>query len=157
VTPSTQADTNGRKGKVATPGAIAEANKAVVLRYVEEVWNSHDLDAIDDLVSADYVNHAAGTEEYRHGGARRIWEWLLSVFPDHRFEVDDAVADGQTVALRGTMTGTHEGELMSIAPTGKRVAAQRSHWFRVEVGKLVEHWAVRDDLSMLHQLGVLPS
>jgi predicted ester cyclase len=81
----------------------------------------------------------------------------LSVFPDHRFEVDDAIADGQTVALRGTMTGTHEGELMGIAPTGKRVAAQQSHWFRVEVGKLVEHWAVRDDLSMLHQLGVLPS
>jgi predicted ester cyclase len=77
--------------------------------------------------------------------------------PDHRFEVDDAVADGQTVALRGTMTGTHEGKLMGIAPTGKRVAAQRSHWFRVEVGKLVEHWAVRDDLSTLHQLGVLPS
>jgi len=46
---------------------------------------------------------------------------------------------------------------MSIAPTGKRVVVQRSHWFRVEVGKLVEHWAVRDDLSMLHQLGVLPS
>jgi predicted ester cyclase len=107
-------------------------------------------------VSPHYFNHAASTEEYRRGGARRAVEWLLSVFPDHRFDVEDAAADGQTVALRGTMTGTHEGELASIAPTGKRVAAQQSHWFRVQDGKLAEHWAVRDDLGMLQQLGVMP-
>ncbi len=135
---------------------FAEENKAVVLRYVEEVWNRHDLDAIDALVSPHYFNHAASTEEYRRGGARRAVEWLLSVFPDHRFDVEDAAADGQTVALRGTMTGTHEGELAGIAPTGKRVAAQQSHWFRVQDGKLAEHWAVRDDLGMLQQLGVMP-
>jgi steroid delta-isomerase-like uncharacterized protein len=138
-------------------GTTAEGNKAVVLRYVEEVWNRHDLNDIDELVSPDYVNRAATTDEYRYGGARRIWEWLLSVFPDHRFDIEDAAADGQTVAVRGTMVGTHEGELMGIAPTGRRVAAQQSHWFRVEDGKVAEHWAVRDDLSMLQQLGVMPS
>jgi predicted ester cyclase len=53
------------------------------------------------------------------------------------------------------MTGTHEGELEGIAPTGGRVAAQQSHWFRVVDGKLAEHWAVRDDLGMLQQLGVM--
>ncbi len=134
---------------MATAGTTEEGNKAVVLRYVEEVWNEHDLDAIDGLVSPDYVNHAATTEEYRRGGARRIWEWILSVFPDHRFEVEDAAADGHTVAIRGTMTATHEGELMGIASTGKRVAAQQSHWFGVVGGKITEHWAVRDDLGML--------
>lgn len=141
----------------ATAGASAERNKAVVLRYIEEVWNRHDLGIIDELVSPEYVNHAASTEEYRRGGARRIWEWILSVFPDHRFDVDDVAADGQTVAVRGTMVATHEGELMGIAPTGKRVAAQQSHWFRVSDGKLTEHWAVRDDLGMLQQLGAVPS
>ena len=141
----------------ATAGTSAEQNKAVVLRYIEEVWNQHDLGVIDDLVSPEYVNHAASTEEYRRGGARRIWEWVLSVFPDHRFDVEDVAADGHTVAVRGTMVGTHEGELMGIAPTGKRVAAQQSHWFRVVDGRLAEHWAVRDDLGMLQQLGVMPS
>jgi len=141
---------------VATAGTTEEGNKAVVLRYVEEVWNEHDLDAIDGLVSPDYVNHAATTAEYRRGGAKLIWEWILSVFPDHRFEVEDDAADGCTVAIRGTMTATHEGELMGIAPTGKRVAAQQSHWFGVVGGKITEHWAVRDDLSMLQQLGVIP-
>jgi steroid delta-isomerase-like uncharacterized protein len=142
---------------VATPGTAAEANKAVVLRYVEEVWNRHDLDAVDSLVSPDYVNHAATTEDYRRGGARQIWVWLLSVFPDHRFDVEHIAADGDTVAVLGTMVGTHEGELMGIAPTGRRVVAQQSHWFRVEEGKLTEHWAVRDDLGMLQQLGVVTS
>ena len=140
----------------AKAGSPAEENRAVVMRYIEEVWNRHDLDAIDGLVSSEYVNHAASTEEYRHGGAGRIWEWILSVFPDHRFDVEDVAADGETVAVRGTMVGTHEGELMGIAPTGKRVAAQQSHWFRVVDGKLAEHRAVRDDLGMLQQLGVMP-
>jgi steroid delta-isomerase-like uncharacterized protein len=139
----------------AKAGTPAEENRAVVMRYIEEVWNRHDLDAIDGLVSSEYVNHAASTEEYRHGGARRIWEWILSVFPDHRFDVEDVAADGETVAVRGTIEGTHEGELMGIAPTGKRVAAQQSHWFRMVDGKLAEHWAVRDDLVMLQQLGVM--
>jgi predicted ester cyclase len=123
---------------------------------IRKLADAHDLDAIDGLVSPGYVNHAASTEEYRHGGARRIWEWVLSVFPDHRFDVEDVAADGETVAVRGTMVGTHGGELMGIAPTGKRVAAQQSHWFRVVDGKLAEHWAVRDDLGMLRQLGVVP-
>ena len=143
---------NTEGAKADTP---AEENRAVVMRYIEEVWNRHDLDAIDGLVSSEYVNHAASTEEYRHGGARHIWEWILSVFPDHRFDVEDVAADGETVAVRGTMEGTHEGELMGIAPTGKRVNAQQSHWFRVVDGKLAEHWAVRDDLVMLQQLGVM--
>ncbi len=142
---------------MAAPDMAAEANKAVVLRYVEEVWNGHDLGAIGGLVSPGYVNHAAGTEEYRHGGARRAVEWMLSVFPDHRFEVEGVAADGETVAVLGTMVATHEGELMGIAPTGERVRARQSHRFRVVDGKLAEHWAVRDDLGMLRRLGALPS
>ena len=57
--------------------------------------------------------------------------------------------------MRGTMTGTHQGELEGKAPTGERVAVQQSHWFRVVDGKVAEHWAVRDDLGMLQQLGVM--
>jgi predicted ester cyclase len=89
-------------------------------------------------------------------GGRRIRGWVLPVFPDHRFEVEDVAADGETVAVLGTMVATHEGELMGIAPTGERVRARRSHWSRVVGGKPTEHWAVRDDLSMMRQLGVMP-
>ena len=142
---------------MATTGMSAEENKDLVRRYIEEVWNGHDLAAIDELVSPEYFNHAASTAEYQRGGAKLAVEWLLSVFPDHRFDIEDAAAEGDTVAVRGTMGGTHEGELMGIAPTGERVAVQQVHWFRVADGKVAEHWAVRDDLGMMRQLGVMPS
>lgn len=135
-------------------GMAAEENEAVVRRYIEEVWNLHDIDDADELVSPDYLNHAASPENQR-AGARYSIEWLLSVFPDHRFDVEDAVADEATVAVRGTCSGTHEGELLGIPPTGERFAIQQTHWFRVVDGKLAEHWAVRDDLGMMQQLGVM--
>ncbi len=141
---------------MATAGMTTEANKALVLRYIEECWNRHDLGASDELVSPEYINHAASAGHQR-AGARSSLGWLFSVFPDHRFEVEDAVAEVGTVAVRGTCSGTHEGELRGIAPTGERFAAQQTHWFRVADGKITEHWAVRDDLGMMKQLGVLPS
>jgi predicted ester cyclase len=130
----------------------------VVRRYIEEVWNGHDLDAIDEVVAENYLNHAT-VPEHQRGAAevRHVIEWLPSVFPDHRFDIEDAAADGDTVAVRGKCSGTHEGALWDISPTGERFAVQQSHWFRVSDGKVAEHWAVRDDLGMLKQLGVLPS
>ena len=142
---------------MAAPGTTAEENEALVHRYIEEVWNRHNLDAMDEIVSPEYLNHAATTDEYQRGGARLAMEWLLSVFPDHRFDVEDAAADGNTVAVRGTCTGTREGVLMGIEPTGNRFATQQSHWFRVVDGAILEHWAVRDDLGMMQQLGIMPS
>jgi predicted ester cyclase len=135
---------------------MSEENKALVRRYIEECWNWHNLDATDELVSPGYLNHAASPENQR-AGAKYSLSWLFSVFPDHHFEIEDAVAEGDTVAVRGTCSGTHEGELLGIPPTGERFAAQQSHWFRVADGKVAEHWAVRDDLGMMQQLGVMPS
>ena len=122
-------------------------------------WNRHTIEAAEELLSPDYLNHAASAEEYRHGiaGVKHSLKWLFCVFPDHRFDIEDAAADGNTVAVRGTMGGTHEGELMGIAPTGERFAVQQSHWFRVADGRVAEHWAVRDDLGMMRQLGITPA
>jgi predicted ester cyclase len=134
----------------------AEVNKAVVRRYIEECWNRHNIDAADELESPDYLNHAASVE-YQRAGAKYSLNWLFSIFPDHRFDIEDAVADGDTVAVRGTCRGTHEGDLWGILPTGERFAAQQAHWFRVVDGKVEEHWAVRDDLGMMRQLGIMPT
>jgi len=137
---------------------FAEANKAMVRRYIEEVWNRHNFDVVDELVSTDYLNHAASAE-YQRGfaGVKHELNWLFGVFSDHRFGIEEAVADGDTVAVRGTCNGTHEGELWGIPPTGERFAAQQSHWFRVDDGKVAEHRAVRDDLGMMRQLGITPA
>jgi len=141
---------------VATAGMSAEENKAVVRRYIEEAWNRHNIDAADELVSPEYLNHAASAENQR-AGVKYSLNWLFSIFPDHRFDIEDVVAEGDTVAVRGTCSGTHEGELLGIPPTGERFAVQQVHWFRVAEGKVAEHWAVRDDLGMMRQLGVMPS
>ena len=136
----------------------AEENKAVVRRYIEKVWNRHNIDAVDELVSPDYLNHAA-SDEYQRGiaGVKHVLNWLVAVFPDHRFDIEDAVADEDTVAVRGTCSGTHEGDLWGIPATGERFAVQQVHWFRVADGKVAEHWAVRDDLGMMRQLGIAPA
>ena len=74
---------------------FAEANKAMVRRYIEEVWNRHNIDAVDELVSTDYLNHAASAEHQRgFAGAQHVLNWLFAVFPDHRFDIEEAVADG---------------------------------------------------------------
>jgi predicted ester cyclase len=136
----------------------AEVNKAVVHRYIEEVCNRHNIDVVDELVSPDYLNHAASAE-YQRGiaGIKHVLNWLFTVFPDHRFDIEDAVADGDTVAVRGTCSGTHEGERWGISPTGKHFAAQQSHWFRAADSKVAEHWVVRVDLGMLRQLKTAPA
>ena len=84
---------------------------------------------------------------------QRLW----AAFPDARFEIEEIAADGNTVICVGTMTGTHEGELSGIPATGKKVSWRQCHLFTVDdEGRFVEHDAIRDDLGLLRQLGVMP-
>ena len=88
---------------------------------------------------------------------RGVVEWLLAQFSDLQMTIEAIVADGDTVAVRVLSEGTNLGKLNGVMPpTGKRFAARQSHWYRVESGKLVEHWATRDDLSAMLQLGLVP-
>jgi predicted ester cyclase len=97
---------------VPTAGTSAEENKAVVRRYIEECWNDHNVDATDEFVSPDYLNHAASAK-YQRAGARYSPNWLFSVFPDHHFDIEDAVAEGDTVAVRGAAARTRASSLVS--------------------------------------------
>jgi len=83
-------------------------------------------------------------------------EWLLAQFPDLRMTVASIVAQDDAVAVRVHAEGTNLGPLNGVMPpTGKRFSAVQSHWFRIENGMLAEHWATRDDLATMLQLGVL--
>ena len=135
----------------------AQENEAVVRRMIEEVWSDHDFANFEDLVADDHVEHML-LSEHRHGiaGERYAMEWVLSVFPDHRFEIEDVVASGDRVAVRGTCSGTHEGELLGIPPTGQRLSIKSNSVERVSDGKIREHWRITDTLDMMQQLGVIP-
>jgi len=87
---------------------------------------------------------------------RETAQWLLAQCPDLHMTVEAIVAEGDTVAVRILSEGTNLGPLNGVMPPkGKRFSARQSHWFRVEDGKLAEHWATREDLPAMLQLGVL--
>jgi predicted ester cyclase len=134
----------------------AEENKAVIRRLFEEVQEGQILGVLDELVAEDVVNHSA-TDEHKHGieGFRHVMEWGFALLPDGRYEILDMIAEGDKVACRVRVSGTMQGELFGIPPTGKSFTAEHVHWHRVSGGKLVERWAVRDDLGTLIQLGII--
>jgi predicted ester cyclase len=87
---------------------------------------------------------------------RQTAQWLLAQFPDLQMRIEAMVAEGDTVAVRVSSEGTNLGPLNGVVPpTGKRFVARQSHWFRVEGGRLAEHWATREDLVTMLQLGVV--
>jgi predicted ester cyclase len=142
---------------------MSEANKELVRRHFEEIWNRRDPDAADELMAADYLEHAVApfgqTEPGKvngPAGTRQTVKWLLDQFPDLHMTIEAILAEGDTVAVRILSEGTNLGPLNGVMPpTGKRFAARQTHWFRVADGKLAEHWATREDLVAMLQLGVI--
>jgi predicted ester cyclase len=135
-----------------------EDNKALVRRFFEDGWNKQNLALVDELLSADYVDHnlPPGFPPTRDGfkqSASTYW----SGFPDGRIEIEDQVAEGDTVVTRWSGRATHTGEFMQIAPTGKQVAVDGITINRVAGGKFVETWLQFDRLGLLQQLGVVPA
>jgi predicted ester cyclase len=142
---------------------MSETNKKLVRRHFEEIFNRKDLAVADELMAEDYLEHAVApfgqAEPGRVNGpaaARQTAQWLLAQFPDLHMRVEAIVAEGDTVAVRVLSEGTNLGPLNGVVPpTGKRFAARQSHWFRVADGRLAEHWATREDLVAMLQLGVV--
>jgi predicted ester cyclase len=136
--------------------STTEENKARFRRVYEDLFNGGNLDVAEELVASDFFNHEAP-----HGmdrgpeGTRGLANMLRTAFPDLHFEIEELIAEGDTVAGRLSMSGTHEGPLMGMPPTGHSMRQDHMHFVRFRDGKAVEHWGVRDDLSMMQQLGVV--
>ena len=90
-------------------------------------------------------------------GFKMLNVMFRSAFPDVWVDVDQIVADDDKVACRWTSTGTHQGDLFGIPPTGNKVKVTATVWYRVEDGRLAEGWINRDDVGLMRQLGVIPS
>jgi predicted ester cyclase len=135
-----------------------EDNKAVVRRFIHEGVIGGNLAVIDELCAPDCVNHAA-TPEARRGpeGVKRVVGFSRAAMPDQRWTQELLVAEGDLVVMHGIREATWQAEAFRGVPTpkGKAVAVELVHMFRVRDGKIVEHWAVRDDLGLMKQLGVV--
>jgi len=139
-----------------------EENKKLIRRLYEEGLNRQDAAAAAAFYAVNAKNHG---REVGRTGMQKVFEALLSVFPDFNYRIEESTAEGERVVCKVTMTGTHRGQptlpdvfggmLAGVSPTGKRVKVLQFHSFRVAGGQIFEHAAVRDDLGMLQQLGIV--
>ncbi len=120
-----------------------EENKAFIRRYLEEVRKDKSPAALEP-----YVNDQPLTEHIA---------FYDSVLPGYWIEVEDLIAEGDKVVCRGTIYGTHKGDLMGIPPTGKDVAFGLIIIYQIAEGKIVNHWMQTDGIGLLQQLGALPA
>jgi predicted ester cyclase len=132
-----------------------EEHKNIVRRY-QEIYNSNELDRLTEVVSEDLLtpNILPGIP---HGleGAKTAHRIMLAGFPDYQTIIEDMLAEGNKVAARIRMTGTHTGEFMGVPPTGRQISYTGIYIARIANGKIVEHWGEEDGVSLLQQLGVL--
>jgi predicted ester cyclase len=133
-----------------------EENTALIHRIVEAV-NRGELDVVDELFAADYVDHSRPGLPPGPAGAKAFFALARAAFPDLSVTIAETIAEGDRVAVRGALRGTHRGDFMGIPPTGTRVTVSLIDINRIAGGKLVERWANQDDLGLLRQLGVLPA
>jgi predicted ester cyclase len=138
---------------------MSAENEALVRRYVEEVYDQRKLEVVDEIFTPDFTLHDPDMPGAGRGpeGIKRIVENAVGAFPDLQVTLDDELSSGEKVVTRFTFRGTHQGELMGIAPTGKRIEVTTIGIWRVAEGRIAEAWLVFDALGMMQQLGVVSS
>jgi steroid delta-isomerase-like uncharacterized protein len=136
----------------------SQENKAVVRRFLDEVFGGGNLELVDEIFSPDYVLHdpavpgeVSGTE-----GIKQYVGMYRGAYPDTHFTIEDQIAEGEQVVTRWKGQGTHRGELLGIPPTEKLVTVTGIEFDRVSGGKIEEAWVNYDALGMMQQLGVIP-
>ena len=135
----------------------AEENKVIVLRHWEEVVSQGKLDLIDEIFAPDFVAHEADQDIIGPEGVRQFILMLRAAFPNLHVNVEDVVAEGDKVVQRWRGHGSHQGELMGLPPSGKRVSVAGITISRFEGGKVAEEWELYDMMGMMQQLGAIPS
>jgi steroid delta-isomerase-like uncharacterized protein len=134
----------------------AQDNKNVVRRVFEDAFNKNDLTVLDELVTPRVVYHnappglASGIEGYRQ--LLTMWR---TAFPDAHVTIEDMIGEADKVVTRFTGRGTHKGDFMGIAPTGKRVEVTAITVMRLEGGKVTDEWEQVDMLGIMQQLGAV--
>ena len=136
-----------------------EENKVIVRRFYEEVINQANLDAIEELMDPEHQDHGEVLFGSVHGrdAIRDGIRAFTTVVPDYHVAVQDMVAEGDMVGVLGVMGGTQRGDLLGIPATNRQLSWNGIAMFRVANGKIVERWFNADSLSILQQLGAVPT
>lgn len=134
-----------------------EENKTIVRSLIDGLFTRGDLDAVDTYLATDFVNHDPpfGVSSDRDG-MRAAAELVRKAFPDWHSDLHMLVGEEDIVVERFTASGTHQGELMGVTPTGNTVSLKGINIFRLRDGQVVEWWGRLDELGMFRQLGLAP-
>jgi steroid delta-isomerase-like uncharacterized protein len=132
-----------------------ETNKFLARQFMERAFNEGDLTIVDEALAQDGIDHQEplGTNFAAH--LKEVITMLRTAFPDLHFEIHAMLAEGELVAFRSTMTGTHRGPFQGLLPTGKQISVAHMHFVRFVNGKTSDLWHVWDMASLMRQLGTV--
>jgi steroid delta-isomerase-like uncharacterized protein len=134
---------------------MSAANKALVQQYIE-MLNTQNFALMDELIAPNVSCRFFGFAEVNGLEAFKQLAPAWAAFPDGRFTVENIVAEDDLVAIHWSWCGTHQGEYMGIAATGKQVTETGTTFYRIAGGKISELWGDENALGLLQQIGVVP-
>lgn len=129
-----------------------ETNKVLVRHFMERAFNEGDLTIVDAALTQDGIDHQEPLGANFATHLKAVITMLRTAFPDLHFEIHDMLAEGELVAFRSTMTGTHRGPFQGLPPTGKPISVAHMHFVRVIEGKTSDLWHVWDTAGLMRQL-----
>lgn len=131
----------------------SETNKEIMRKFMQHAFNEGDLSIVDGSLVEDAVDHQELPDTHFATHLKAVITMLRTAFPDLYFEIHDMLAEGDRVAFRSTMTGTHKGSFRGLAPTGKRISVAHMHFVSLIDGKTSHLWHVWDVVDLMRQLG----
>ena len=132
------------------------ANKALVRRFIDEIFLGGSFESVDELLTEDFTPHTWGSMEPGRDGLKEAIGRVSAGISDPTMTIDDIIAEGDRVAVRLTSSATHTGEFMGMPASGKRYEIGEIHIFRLRDGRVCEHWHQADFVGMMKQLGASP-
>jgi steroid delta-isomerase-like uncharacterized protein len=136
--------------------ADPETNKALIRSYIAEMWNKHQPAAADRFIAPDFIEHNPRLPQGL-AGRKQFVTTVLAAFSDYHGEIQEIMAEGDKVVTRMQWRGTQDGPYEGRPPTGNKLIFSTSDFFRIENGKIAEHWDVVDTLARATALGLVPA
>ncbi len=131
-----------------------EANKALVRRFISEIFEQGRLEAVDELCAEDFIGHTWGNADKK--GLKAAMARVATGLADAHFTLDDMIAEDDRVAVRVTASARQMGEFMGMPASGRSYEIGEIHIFRLRDGKVSEHWHEFDRTGLIRQLGGSP-
>jgi steroid delta-isomerase-like uncharacterized protein len=154
IVPAASTTTIQQQTAAAPPNSLEENNKALVRSAIEEIFNEHDITAIDKYIKEDLIQNNTGFPEGREA-RKQFFGMLFNAFPDLHASIDKMVAEDDHVAVFLNWNGTHKGEFQGMPATNNPITMKTAHIFRIEDGMIAEQWETSDTLDLLAKTGVI--